>query len=334
MHRSYRTLCLLLFLAYSTSLKAEIPAKPWGKPSLEGNWDFKTATRLNRPKNLANKEFLTAEEASKIEADIQTSRAAAAAKEGDVRKGLDGQADVDAGYNSGFLELGNKLDKSLRTSIIFDQPNGRMPAMTAAAQARNQPYWHMQSLPPEGPEMRALTDRCLIGSNNNPMRSSAYNNIMQIVQSESHIVIQVEMVNDHRVIPTDGSGAPPSGAQFWKGYSTGQWEADTFVVTTTNFKPYAAPMDTGDQAVLTERFTRLDGNTLQYEWTVEDPESYPVPFSGRQQLRLTTDDVYEYACHEGNYSMPLVLRAARKQDKEGGSDSTWMPSWFKGRLVN
>ena len=335
MNMKKMTICLCLFLAgISLSLPsmAEAPTKPWGKPSLEGTWDFKNLTPLNRPERFKDQEFLTAEEAAKIEADVKAGRAAAREKEGEVREGLDGQSDVDVGYNSGFLELASTLDGSLRTSLIVEPADGRMPAMTQAARERNQPYWYMQSLPPDGPEMRNLTDRCLIGFNNNPMRSGAYNNIMQIVQSESHIVIQVEMVNDHRVIPTDGSGEVPNNGQFWKGFSTGEWDGDTFVVTTTNFKPYAAPMGTGDGVVLTERFTRLDQDTLQYEWTIDDPETYPVPFTARQQMLLTEDDVFEYACHEGNYSLPLALKAARKQDKEGGSDNTWMPSWFRGFL--
>ena len=327
---------LLLSLVLSFPAFGEVHAKPpikkWGKPSLEGTWDFKNLTPLNRPERFKDKEFLTAEEAAQIEAEVKAGRAAAREKEGDIREGLDGQSDVDVGYNSGFLELASSLDGSLRTSLIVDPPNGRIPQMSQAARERNQPYWYMQSLPPDGPEMRNLTDRCLIGFNNNPMRSGAYNNIMQIVQSESHIVIQVEMVNDHRVIPTDGSGQVPNNGQFWKGYSTGVWQGDTFVVTTTNFKPYAAPMGTGDGAVLTERFTRLDDATLEYEWTVTDSETYPQPFTARQQMRRTDDDVFEYACHEGNYSLPLALRAARKQDKEGGSDNTWMPSWFRGYL--
>ncbi len=311
---------------------ADVPMTTWGKPSLQGTWDFKTATPLNRPDRWKDKALLTAQEVANIEADIRQRRAEAAQREGEIREGLDGQSDVDVGYNSGFLELGSRFDGSLRTSLIVDPPNGRMPAITDAARARNQPYWHMQSLPPSGPEMRNLTDRCLIGFNNNPMRSGAYNNIMQVVQSQSHIAIQVEMVNDHRVIPTDGSGSVAGNTRFWKGFSTGQWDGDTFVVTTTNFKPYAAPMGTGDNVVMTERFTRLDGNTLQYEWTIEDPDSYEAPFTARQQMRLTGDDVYEYACHEGNYSMPMALKAARKQDNEGGTDDTWIPSWFRGFL--
>ncbi len=323
---------IVLVTLFAPAVFAEVPMKPWGKPSLQGTWDFKNATPLNRPERWKDKEFLTPEEAAQIQEDIRRNRAAAASREGDVREGLDGQSDVDVGYNSGFLELATQLDGSLRTSLIVDPPDGRMPPMTESARERNRPYWHMQSLPPDGPEMRNLTDRCLTGFNNNPMRSGAYNNIMQIVQSEGHIVIQVEMVNDHRVIPTDGSGRVPSNARFWKGFSTGQWDGDTFVVTTTHFKPYAAPFGTGDDAVLTERFKRLDQDTLEYEWTISDPESYPIPFTARQQMQLTTDDVYEYACHEGNYSMPLVLKAARKQDREGVNDETWMPSWFKGLL--
>ena len=330
-----RSIFIVVVWVLSSSVLAEqkeIPRTSWGQPSLQGTWDFKNATPLNRPEAVKDRTHFTEEEVAKIRADMLAQRAASQQKEGDVREGLDGQSDVDVGYNSGFLELATEFDGSLRTSLIVDPPNGRMPAMLPEAQKRNAPYWQMQAMSPDGPEMRNYTDRCLIGFNNNPMRSGAYNNIMQIVQSPSHIVIQVEMVNDHRVIPTDGSGTPVDGAQFWNGFSTGSWDGDTFVVKTSNFKPYAAPWGTGDNVVLTERFTRLDESTLEYEWTVDDPESYPVPFTARQQMKRTQDDVYEYACHEGNYSMPLVLKAARKQDKEGGQDDTWMPSWFKGLL--
>ncbi|MEM7080651.1 MAG: hypothetical protein AAF513_18685, partial [Pseudomonadota bacterium] len=231
----------------------------------------------------------------------------------------------------GFLELGTKFDGSMRTSLVVDPPTGRMPAMLPDAVERNKPYVQMQALNPEGPEMRSLTDRCIIGFNNNPMRSGAYNNIMQIVQSPSHVAVQVEMVNDHRIIPTDGGGGVPATTRFWKGFSTGAWDGDTFVVTTTNFKAFAAPYGTGDSVVLTERFTRLDAETLEYEYTIDDTETFPQAWTARQQMRRTDDDVYEYACHEGNYSMPLVLRAARKLEKKGETDKNWMPSWHKRR---
>ncbi|MDP6377646.1 MAG: hypothetical protein QF921_01155 [Pseudomonadales bacterium] len=328
-----RLLLLVLLAALGgSSAYADTPMKPWGKPSLQGTWDFKTATPLSRPDRWKDKEYLTAEEAEKIQSDIIAGREAAAAREGDVREGLDGQADVDVGYNSGFLELATEFDGSLRTSLIVDPPDGRMPEMNDTARARNRPYVEMQALSPEGPEMRSLTDRCIIGFNNNPMRSGAYNNIMQIVQSESHVAIHVEMVNDHRVIATNESGGSvPASTRYWKGFSTGAWDSDTFVVTTTNFKPFTTPYGTGENVVMTERFTRLDQETLQYEYTIDDPETFEVSFTARQRMKRTDDDVYEYACHEGNYSMPLVLKAARKLEKSGETDPNWMPSWHKRR---
>ena len=331
MIRTILVFCMVAAITPVASVCAEVPMKPWGKPSLQGTWDFKSATPLNRPEQWKDKQFLTPEEAVEFEKSIQEGRAARAETEGEVREGLDGQADVDVGYNSGFLELGSKLDGSLRTSLIVDPPTGRMPAMKASAQARNRPYIEMQGENPVGPEMRSLTDRCIIGFNNNPMRSGAYNNIMQIVQSEGHVAVHVEMVNDHRVIPTNGGGSVPASTRFWKGYSSGVWQGDTFVVTTTNFKPFAAPSGTGANVVLTERFTRLDEDTLEYQYTIDDPDTYETPWTARQQMRRTTDDVYEYACHEGNYSMPLVLRAARKMEKSGETDTNWMPSWHKRR---
>ena len=215
---------------------ADIPRAPDGKPSLQGTWDFKSATPLNRPERWKDKEFLTQEEVADYENGILERRAKGAESEGQIREGLDGQRDVDVGYNSGFLELGTTLDGSLRTSLIVDPPNGRMPAMLDSARKRNRPYVEMQALSPAGPEERSLTDRCIIGFNNNPMRSGAYNNIMQIVQSESHIAVHVEMVNDHRIIPTDGGTPVAANMRFWKGHSVGSWDGDTFVVTTTNFK--------------------------------------------------------------------------------------------------
>jgi hypothetical protein len=313
----------------ATSGWADVPMTSFGKPSLDGQWDFKTATPLSRPERWKDKEFLTAEEAAEFEQGIAEGRAQSAENEGEVREGLDGQRDVDVGYNSGFLEIGDKLDQSLRTSLIVDPPNGRMPAMLPEARERNVPYVAMQGQSPAGPEERSLTDRCILGFNNNPMRTGAYNNMMQIVQSESAIAIHVEMVNDHRVIPTNGGPGVADSTRFWKGYSVGEWDGDTFVVTSSNYKQFATPYGTGPNVKMTERFTRLDEDTLQYEYTIDDPETYEAPFTARQQMRLTDDDVYEYACHEGNYSMPLVLRAARKMEDEGKENKDWMPSWHK-----
>ena len=307
---------------------SDVPMTSFGKPSLQGTWDFRTATPMQRPERWKDQEYLSEEEVAEIEQAILDGRESARESEGDLRGG-GGQSDVDVGYNSGFLELSSTWTKSRRTSLIVDPPNGRMPARLPESREREAPYVAMQGLSPAGPEQRSLTDRCILGFNASPMTSGAYNNIMQIVQSESHVAIQVEMVNDHRVIPTNGGAPIDANMRFYKGHSTGQWDGDTFVVTTSNYKEHAEPQGTGPMVVLTERFKRLDYDTLEYEWTINDPETFEAPYTVRQEFNRTDDDVYEYACHEGNYSMPLVLRAARKLELEGKTDDDWMPSWHK-----
>ena len=162
------------------------------------------------------------------------------------------------------------------------------------------------------------------------MRSGAYNNIMKLVQTEDHVAIMVEMVNDHRIIPTGNSSADlPDDMRLWKGDSRGSWDGDTFVVTTKNFTHLSRFSGTGESMVLTEKFTRLDDQRLEYEWTVEDLEMFEDKFTAVVEMQLTEDDVYEYACHEANYAMPLMLSGARKQEANGEQDDTWLPSWSR-----
>ena len=233
-----------------------------------------------------------------------------------------------------FLDLGTKVNGTKRTSLVIDPPNGRVPAPSEAAIARYVEARDMWARPPEGPEDRNAFDRCIKGFNAGPpMTSGAYNNIMQIVESEDFVVIQVEMVNDHRVIPTSATEQLPDHMRFWKGDSRGVWEGDTFVVTTTNFNEHQMFRLTGPNMTLTERFTRLDEETLEYKFTVDDPDTYDVPWTAVMQMVKTDADVYEFACHEGNYAMPLMLKGARKQERDGTSkeDDTWLPSWSKPR---
>ena len=183
---------------------AEVPMTDWGKPSLQGTWDFRTMTPFERPEQFKDKEFLTDEEILKIESD----RAKAWEDRGNVdfeeaAKAEGQQGDVDVGYNQFFLDLGTKVNGTKRTSLVIDPPNGRVPAPSEAAIARYVEARDMWARPPEGPEDRNAFDRCIKGFNAGPpMTSGAYNNFMQIVESEDFIVMQVEMVNDHRVIPT------------------------------------------------------------------------------------------------------------------------------------
>ena len=207
-----------------------------------------------------------------------------------------------------FIDTGTQTSPHMRTSLVVDPPNGRVPANTTGAlwrMAENRETW---SRSPRTPADRPPATRCLIGFNAGPpMVSSAYNNMMKLVQGPGYVAILNEMVNDHRIIPTGGGEAAPAHMRFWQGDSVGRWEGDKLVVETTNFRPETNFRGSGENMHLTERFSRVDADTLRYEYTVNDPESFEAPFSVIHDMRRTDDDVYEYACHEGNVAMHLML---------------------------
>ena len=317
---------MALLIVYSL-VQADVPMKAWGKPSLQGNWDFRTVTPFQRPAAFADKEFLTPEEVEDYEAAVRAGREARASAEFD---GEYDQQDLDVGYNQFYLDQGTTMTTTMRTSQLIYPENGRMPAMTERGREASAYFRVLQSRSPHGPEDRNLYDRCNLGFNAGPpMRSGAYNNMMKLIQTENYVMIQTEMVNDHRVIPTSGGQALPASMQLWKGDSRGQWDGDTFVVTTTNFTHLSRFSGTGESMTLTERFTRLDENRLEYEWTVDDLEMFEDKFTAVVELQLTDADLYEYACHEANYAMPLMLSGARKQEATGVEDDTWLPSWSR-----
>lgn len=314
-------------LLISQLCHADVPTTAWGTPSLQGNWDYRTVTPFQRPAAFADKEFLTAAEVDEFETAVRNARAA---REDAEFSGDASQGDVDVGYNSFYLDRGTTMSSTMRTSQVIYPENGRLPAMLDAAREAGAYFRALQSRSPQGPEDRNLYDRCILGFNAGPpMRSGAYNNMMSLVQTEDYIVIQTEMVNDHRIIPTGGGQALPDNMRLWKGDSRGQWEGDTFVVTTTNFTHLSRFSGSGENMTLTERFTRLDENTLEYEYTVDDPESFADKWTAVVEMKLTDADLFEYACHEGNYAMPLMLSGARKQDAAGKEDDTWLPSWSR-----
>ena len=316
-------------------VSAEVPMAVSGKPSLQGTWDFRTMTPFERPERFEGQEFLDADEIVRMELDRAKAWDARANVDFDEAVKAEGQqGDVDVGYNQFYLDVGSKMDGSMRTSLVIDPPDGRVPPASESAVARYVKARDTWARPPEGPEDRNAYDRCIKGFNAGPpMTSGAYNNIMQIVESEGFIAMHVEMVNDHRIIPTVKRDQLPDHMRFWKGDSRGSWKGDTFVVTTTNFNEHQMFRLTGPNMKLTERFTRLDKDTLEYEFTVEDKDTYDVPWTAVMRMVRTDSDVYEYACHEGNYAMPLMLKGARKQEKDGtgDDDDTWLPSWSKPR---
>ena len=328
MRSIYKVIFLLLTACLTTSASTDVPRTSFGKPDLQGTWDFRSITPFERPEYFKDKEFLTEDEIEEFEETVRKGR------ESRIGQQYEGQGDVDVGYNAFFLDMGDKMTGTRRTSLVVDPPNGRLPPMKEKAKRRMGELLKLWGRSPQGPEDRNQYDRCLMGFNAGPpMTPGAYNNIMQIHQTKNHVVILTEMVNDHRVIPTDG-GDPhplPEDMRLWKGDSRGIWDGDTFVVTTSNFNHLQMFRGTGANMKLTERFTRLDEDSLQYEFTVDDPDTYDVPWTARLEMRRTDADVFEYACHEGNYAMRLMLKGARKQDKEGTEDDTWLPSWSKPR---
>ena len=301
----------------------------WDVPDLQGTWDFRTATPMNRPEQFKDKEFLTAEEIAEWEKRVADGHQSALERSASDEPS---QGDVDVGYDFIFIDVGTKISGTQRTSLIVDPPNGRMPAHTRYARMRmaeNRAKWERRPITAAD---RPPATRCLVGFNSGPpMSSGAYNNIMRVFQSPGYVAVLNEMVNDHRVIPTDDGAHLPDTVRLWKGDSRGRWEGDSLMVETTNFTPHTSFSGSGPNMTLTERFTRIDADALRYEYTVDDPDSFEGPWSTVQDMRATEDQVYEYACHEGNRAMHLMLAGARREEQEGKPDMKgWLPSWYRG----
>jgi hypothetical protein len=308
---------------------------PDGRPDLQGFWDFRTATPLERPANLADKKFLTEEEANALQQQIAEQRARDAAPSratgGTQAQGWTGPA---AGsYNDFWMDFGVKVVGDRRTSLIVDPPDGRIPPVNPGV-----PYQVgslTEDLPLQrpirvmsagtraaGPEDRGLAERCIVGFNAGPpMLPSGYNNHMLLLQTSDYVAILNEMNHDVRIIPLDGRPGLPSTVRQWAGVSRGRWEGDTLVVKTTNFTDKRASFvtnlnayGTGTTLTLMERFRRADASTLLYEFTVEDPVTFTRPFTAVIPMQKSTQPVFEYACHEGNYGLLNILLAARAKE--------------------
>jgi hypothetical protein len=298
------------------------PATAWGKPDLSGVWDFRTITPLERAANEANKEFLTEEEALKLERDavernreIDSRPAERTTAGGNVDRRADGTPGF---YNNFWLDGGTKPIGTRRTSLIIDPPNGRLPPLTAAAQKRQQERQaYVKEHPADGPEDRSASDRCLVGFNAGPPLSpGGYNQNMQVVQTQDHVVLVTEMVHSARIVPLDGRPRLNDRIGHWSGESRGHWEGDTLVIETINFNEARGWRGSTSKMKLVERLTRLDANTLEYKYTVIDPDTWTSPWTASIPLQLSALPMYEYACHEGNHSMQGILAGQRTLDKD------------------
>ena len=289
-----------------------------GHPDLQGVWDYRTITPLERPKELGNKAFFTAEEAARYEKqeNQRQNRDLIDSEQGGLQYPPGGVVP----YNEFWYDRGNKVAGTRRTSLIIDPPDGRLPAWTPEgqkladerlAQARNDQLGHPKA---DSWEDRPLQERCLMGLNAGPpMTPEAYNNDFQLFQTPKYVVILNEMVHSARVIPLDGR--PHGDIRQWKGDSVGHWEGDTLVVDTINFKRETNLNGSSANTHLVERFTRVDADTLLYEFTVDDPTMWTRPWTASVPMHLSDQPVYEYACHEANYAMSGILAGARAAEK-------------------
>ena len=313
-----------------------------GHPDLQGTYDVATITPLERPAGMPA--AYTKEQAQRREQAAAKMRA-----EGDraIRgdrsappKGGDGSAGAAGnvgGYNTGWLDPGSTytvVNGEIRSSIIVDPPNGKVPPLSAAARKAiamrvqptsdaqenaNDPGLEKAPGAYDDPERRPLGERCLLGfgSTAGPpaLPNYFYNNLHQIVQTPDAIMILTEMVHDARIVRMNAQHLPKNIRQ-WLGDSIGHWEGDTLVVDTTNFTDKTRFRGSTENLHVVERFTRVDDRTLLYRFTVEDANTWDRPWTGEYAWPATDAKIYEYACHEANYAMTDILKGARLREKE------------------
>jgi hypothetical protein len=306
-------LAVLPHVAGAQSGAADPPRMPDGKPDLQGVWTNATITPFERPQELAEKAFFTAEEAAAYEARIVGARTDAPPRAGDV-----------GNYNQVWFDQGTRVVKTLRTSLVVDPPDGRVPVRPEAEEERAYDLAHVT----DSYEHMSLWDRCITRGVPAGMFPAGYNNAYQITQVSGYVVITYEMIHESRIIPLDGRAHVDASIRLWNGDSRGRWEGDTLVVDTTNFngKGQISTSAAGgrmrgipqsDAAHIIERFTRMDADTILYEVSIDDPKIYTRPW--KLEIPLTHDPdyvIYEYACHEGNYALPNILGGGRTLDTD------------------
>ena len=280
-----------------------------GQPDISGVWTNNTVTPLERPKGLAAKEFYTEEELAAVQKKEQQRL------EANEEDGRPTEAGTAADVHYDFSQFGldraqSQLSWNRRTSLITG-PEGRIPPMTPEARQRLAAAAAKQKGHElDGPENRPLGARCLARQNIVPLLPSAYNSNLQIVQGPGYVAIETEMIHDTRVVALNGRPHPPKTIRQWYGDSIGHWEGNTLVVDTTNFTDQN-PFPGAQNLHVTERFTRVDAETILYQFTVEDPGMWAQPWSGELPIDKISGKLYEYACHEANYGLINTLRGAR-----------------------
>jgi len=289
-----------------------VPRTLDGQPDLQGFWTSATYVPLERP-NGVTKEIYTPDEAE------------AAIKRAAEREAEQTEPGTTADVHYDFTQFGldrsqSTFSRNLRTSLIVDPPDGKMPPLNAEGQKRAQERAAARKAAGgqyDAVENMPIGSRCIImGGSGPPLMSAGYNSNYQIVQSPGYVMILTEMIHDVRVIPLDGRPAPPSGVRQWMGVSRGRWEGDTLIVETTNFNGKNAFRGSSENLKVTERFTRTADDVLQYRFTIEDPSTWSRSWTAEAPLAKTDGPIFEFACHESNYGIANILAGARADEKK------------------
>jgi hypothetical protein len=299
------------------------PRTAWGDPLIQGAFTTNSLTPLERPEQLGTQEFYTPEEYAEI-VERRRGQPVETITEEDRNRGERGDIHYDfAQY--GLVAGQNEFSPNLRTSIIVDPPNGRLPEQVGGRGGRGgrgggggggvAGRTAIAARPDDGgPESRSLTERCILWTSTMaPVLPGGYNSNLHIFQAPGYVVIQAEM-GDARVVPTDGRDLSDDVPQ-WNGSSVGRWEGDTLVVETTNFRPEANWRGTSPDRKITERFRRISDDAIEYGFTVEDPATWTQPWTGVYSLAEIEGPLYEYACHEGNYGMANIMAGLRRDEE-------------------
>ena len=316
-----RPAVLLCFFLAALSLVRPFAAAPGisaeAHPGFDGIWNSATATPLERPLQLKDKPFFTPAEAAEWERRVAESNEEPSPQT--VSKGT-------GTYNTVYREFGSRIVKTLRTSIITDPPDGRIPALTPeAAAVKRRRLDAMKTA--ESAQDTGLQDQCLAFlTAGPPMLPYSYNSNYQIMQTKDAVVVHAEMIHDARIIRLDGRPHLPPEIRLWMGDSIGRWEGATLVVDTTNFNDSGGFYgDAGgnfgwDRNLhVVERFSLLDADTLLYRFEIDNPTAFTQPWKGELTMARSPGPIYEYACHEGNYALSNLLRGYRFMERQAGN---------------
>ena len=284
-----------------------VPRTSWGDPDFQGVWDYRTITPLQRSEAFGDREFYTDEEVAEIEA--RAARRMDQAPDPDAPPRL-----VHAQY---MTDPGRFVDEARRTSLIIEPPSGRIPELTAEARQR-------QAAMPGGPRGadsfldRSLMERCITRGLAGALLPGLYNNNLRITQAPGNVAIVHEMIHETRVVPLDGS--PLTGVPSYMGESRGRWEGDTLVIETSNFNGEVSYRGSSNKLRLTERYTLVGPGTIEFRLTFEDENQWTEPWTAAYLMRRSDGQLYEYACHEGNYGLRNILENARDAERATAAD--------------